>query len=161
LGPVAMSQRTAFSVVPGETFHLILGGKGRPVIGRLVVVGFEEEIDWHAQLHTLAQVGPAAPETHPFGEGQYVLDVAPDGSFRVEDVPGGHYRLRVRLESVEEAGGNGSGTGPRRHLQILTQEIRVPDSPGGRSDEPYDVGLVELKAARLEAAIRSDARVHE
>ncbi len=83
-----------------------------------------------------------------FQSRRYALNFAADGSFRVEDVPGGQYRLRVDLR---EGGG-----GPMRFsaplIASLQKELEIPDSPGGRSDEPFDLGKIELQAKKVLSA---------
>jgi peroxiredoxin len=73
---------------------------------------------------------------------RYVAAFSQDGSFRIEDVPGGKYELTIDArEFVPERGQFRSPLISERQV-----EIQVPDSPGGRSDTPYDVGTVELLA---------------
>lgn len=80
-----------------------------------------------------------------FQNRRYALKFAQDGSFRVEDVPGGQYRLRVDLRE--------GGEGPMRFsaplIASLNKELEIPDSPGGRSDEPFDLGRIELQAKKV------------
>ena len=193
-GTIAMSQTTKFSLEPGETHEMTLGGKGRPVIGRFVVNGYEGRIDWRADVHNLELIIPEPPELpdhkaiskqfseaygaaktedekkaaraeldrrskemtekqrafyageagrqYHFAKRRYALNFAQDGSFRVEDVPGGKYSLRIDLREA--------GDGPSRFsapkIGDLTKEIEVPNSPDGRSDEPFDLGVLELQA---------------
>jgi peroxiredoxin len=193
-GSIAMSQTTRFSLKPGEKREVTLGGKGRPVIGRVAVNGYEGRIDWRADVQSLELIVPEpaglpdlqafykefnksheaaktedekkavraelerrhkeaedqrrayyaseAGRQHHFAKRHYALNFAQDGSFRVEDVPGGRYSLRVDLREP--------GDGPSRYsapkIGDLTKEIEVPDSPGGRSDEPFDVGVLQMQA---------------
>jgi len=193
-GTIAMSQTTKFSLKPGETRELTLGGKGRPVVGRLVVNGYEGKIDWRADVQSMELIVPEpaglpdfqalykefnqahgaaktedektaaraeldrrqkeatekqrafyasdAGQEHHFAKRRYALNFAQDGSFRVEDVPGGKYTLRVELRE----GGDGPSRYSAPKIGDLTKQIEVPDSPGGRSDEPFDVGALEMQA---------------
>jgi thiol-disulfide isomerase/thioredoxin len=83
-----------------------------------------------------------AGRQYHFSKRRYALNFAQDGSFRVEDVPGGKYTLKIELREA--------GDGPSRFsapkIGDLTREIEVPDSPGGRSDEPFDLGTLEMQA---------------
>jgi peroxiredoxin len=76
-----------------------------------------------------------------FQSRQYVLNFAPDGSFRIEDVPGGKYRLMIDMHE---------GDGPTRFsspiIASLNKEVEIPDSPSGRTDEPFDLGKIQLTA---------------
>jgi len=59
----------------------------------------------------------------------------------VEDVTPGKYAIHAQ---VHEPGNGVPGTfGPE--LANIDTEITVPEIPGGRSDEPLDVGTIELK----------------
>ena len=69
------------------------------------------------------------------------MNFSQDGSFRIEDVPGGKYSLRIELH---EPGGSQPFNQPL--IGTLTREIVVPDSPGGRSDEAFDLGALEMTA---------------
>src|SRR6185436_5067186 len=58
---------------------------------------------------------------------------APDGSFIVRDVPAGEYRLWV----------GGSTYPPWTQISRGDLLVTVPEMPGGRSDEPLDVGEIK------------------
>ena len=69
--------------------------------------------------------------------GWYASAVEKDGTFRIDDVPAGVYRLSVRLESGEERfAGNGNALGS------LDEVLTVPDDAEGT----FDAGSLELKA---------------
>jgi peroxiredoxin len=194
-GTIPMAQTTKFTLRPDETRHVTLGGKGRPVVGKIVVEGYEGKINWRADVHMLETVVPdpegvpnfrtmsqefganmrgadtdeekaalqaefnearkAAIEKHKefyatregrahhFRNKRYALNFSQDGSFRIEDVPGGRYKLKLDLRE-------GDGDGPSRfskpQIANLVKEIEVPDSPGGRTDEPYDLGEIAVQA---------------
>jgi hypothetical protein len=194
-----MAQTTKLLLQPGETRLLTLGGKGRPVTGRIVVKGYDRSIDWRADLHMLETLVPNPPELpdflehsrqyyretaraastdeekaaarasfdrqqqeliqktkafyasdaaweYQFAKKRYALNFAQDGSFRIEDVPGGKYTLKVELRE-------GSGEGPSRYsaprIGGVEKEIEVPASPGGRSDERFDLGTIEIQARQV------------
>ena len=192
-GPIPMSQTVSFALGPGEVKTIALGGKGRPVIGRLEVSNFDGTIDWRADVQTLELILPPVEKDpdwsamlndwnkkmqvagsqdekktvlaerqkaidaaqakrrafyatdegrdYEFRHRRYALNFGADGSFRVEDVPGGKYRLQVQLHE--------GGEGPMRMsspmIASLDKEIDVPESPGGRSDEAFDVGKIEMQ----------------
>jgi len=197
-GTIPQAQTTKFLLEPGETRHLALGGKGRPVIGRLVVNGYEGSIDYRADAHNIELILPqpaelpdlmamskefsaklralesdeekkrAQAEYHQvheaaiektrafynsdagrryyFSKTRDVLNFSRDGTFRIEDVSGGKYNLKIELRE-------GSGDGPSRFsapiIASLAREIEVPDSPGGRTDEPFDVGTLAVDARTI------------
>jgi len=192
-----MSQLTSFTLNPAEAKQVVLGGQGRPVIGRCVVKGYDGHIDWRAEVQSLELILPPiealpnlpqlsqklagqvqAADSKPekdrlleemhkkmneaaerqqafyatdqgreyfFKNKRYALNFAQDGSFRVEDVPGGKYRLSIELRE--------SGADPMWFnapvIASLNKEIEVPDSPGGRSDEAFDLGTIELQARTI------------
>ncbi len=194
-GTIAQAQTTKFMLQPGETRRIELGGKGRPVVGKLVVNGYDGEINFRSEAHNLESVVPlpeglpdllalskefstriralktdaektaamadyrlrqeravdqtrAFYRTEPglayhFAKRRDALNFSPDGAFRIEDIPGGKYSLKVELRQ-------GDGDLPSRFsspvIAVLSREIEVPDSPGGRSDEPYDLGTLTVEA---------------
>lgn len=83
----------------------------------------------------------------------YVAAFAEDGTFRIDDVPPGTYRLQLSVfgragrESLYTGGpafrvewGGGQSHG-------LEREVVVPPTIGDRSDEPLDLGVLPLEAA--------------
>lgn len=196
-GVIPVSQPVSFALKPGEVKTIALGGKGRPVIGRLDVSNYDGTIDWRADVQTLELILPPEEQDpdlsailrywgaklqaagsdeekkavmaerqkaidasqakrrafyatdegkeYQFRHRSYVLNFAQDGSFRVEDVPGGKYRLHVELHEGDE--------GPMRMsspaIASLDKEFDVPDSPSGRSEEPFDLGKIELQHRRV------------
>ncbi len=119
------------TVQPDRTSWVNLGGAGRPVVGRFVVpAGIKPGAFFPYLYQTLASEGCT-----------YDTNVRPDGRFRIEDIPAGKYRLQAQLH----APGTGvPGTfGPE--LASSDTEIIVPAIPGDRSDEPLDLGTIDLK----------------
>jgi thiol-disulfide isomerase/thioredoxin len=190
-GIIAESQTTDLALQPGETSHPVLGGKGRPVTGKLAVRGYDGPIDFRNDVQTIENVVPPpaalpdltaiskafarkyhsltndderkaallenqaewaaaqekerafyqsdAGQQYLFSQHRYVLNFSQDGSFRIEDVPAGTYTLQIELH---EAGGNQPFNQPV--IAGLEKQIIVPDSPGGRSDKPYDLGTLRV-----------------
>jgi peroxiredoxin len=195
MGTIPQSQTTKFDLRAGETRQLVLGGKGRLVTGKVEVSGYDGEINFRADVHSLESVPPPHPalpdmvamskefstrfraltnevektaaqedfrkqhaaalektrafyQTEPgrryhFAKSRHALNFSKDGSFRIQDVPGGKYNLKVELRE-------GSGDSPSRFsspvIASLTKEIEVPDSPGARSDEPFDLGALPVES---------------
>jgi len=153
------------SVKPGQTSWADLGCNGRPVVGRFTIPtgikagGFFPS--YGQFLERIRQEPPypenltgeerqkwltnwlATAEGQAYSDSELVLDtnVRPDSHFRIEDVPAGKYQL---LAELREPGTGVPGTfGPE--LASIDTEIIVPEFLGGRSDEPLDVGTIELK----------------
>jgi protocatechuate 3,4-dioxygenase beta subunit len=125
----ASGQRTSIEVKAGQTVPVVVGGMGRPIIGRLEPpAGIAGRVDW-----TYGDFELDGSET------RFPFNVRPDGAFRVEDVPAGKYRLSVRLAAPP--------SGNKPVFKLLGQALRpfeVPDMPRGRSDEPLDLGSIAL-----------------
>ena len=69
--------------------------------------------------------------------GQVAL--APDGSFRFDDLPPGEYRVTVRVNEADS--GRNRVSGPFAHI---TREFTVPPIPGVRRLKPLDLGTIRL-----------------
>jgi peroxiredoxin len=168
-----MVQQQAVRAAPGQTFSVTIGGTGRAIVGRLKLpaelaerkdlditggvierqspsdVPFPAEVrnaaasireEWYAQfIQTDAGRAFLAQDDNRLIN-RYPLEMAADGSFRAEDVPAGTYDVWF-------------GVVPRGKSQIASYSLAngevacvVPAMPGGRSDEPLDVGEVPLAA---------------
>ncbi|HUT95257.1 MAG TPA: carboxypeptidase regulatory-like domain-containing protein [Thermoguttaceae bacterium] len=74
----------------------------------------------------------------------YSTKVEADGSFRFDDVPAGDYLLHARLQAPPASG----QIVPGPVIANLRHALTVPEMPGGRSDEPLDLGGLTLTPAR-------------
>jgi peroxiredoxin/protocatechuate 3,4-dioxygenase beta subunit len=101
-----------------------------------------EQQQQSAQARLRAFYQTDAGREHFFKNRRFALNFTADGSFRVEDVPGGKYNLRIDLRE----GGDDINRFNSPSIANLQKEVEVPDSPGGRSDEPYDLGTIKLTA---------------
>ena len=152
-------------VRPGETVRVQVGGTGRPVVGRLAVPEGAALADfvlgYGGHLATGRKVPPTPDDYPDFTEeqrdawwdafprrprvaptwrtenGNTRSTSRPDGMFRVEDVPAGRYVLTLPFEGRTE----GDRSGRRAFARA---EVVVPEMPGGRSDQPLDIGAVPL-----------------
>lgn len=60
--------------------------------------------------------------------------IAKDGTFRLEDVPAGEWTLRIDLTNSQQ-----------RYLGSAEPTVfTIPNMPGGRSDEPFDLGTIPV-----------------
>ncbi len=146
---IPLSHLSEIALPAGKTKRVTLGGRGRPVIGRIVL---PDDVDarrlvWNT-LHN--QVNPALrpnsseqlmlgmdPEQVPRG---ILVAIERDGRFRAEDVPAGRYVLKVNVHRRRSRRPllMGEEVGTVRH------RLRVDRIPGGRSDEPLDLGDIPL-----------------
>lgn len=172
---VTSSTMQSADFLPAETAHIDLGGTGRPVVGRLnPPVGHDGKVLWNFAIVRVAARAPAMPipnapplpaeiqadpekraawlqnwqETTEEGRawkaarGEVVrirdarpditASVARDGSFRIDDLPAGDYLLSVSFVQNEAA-------------LLVAHVFTVPEMPGGRSDEPLDLGVLTLR----------------
>ena len=80
--------------------------------------------------------------------------IKPDGTFRVDDVPAGAYSLSIRVHEPP----TGQQGRPGDEVGRLSHEFEVPEMPGGRSDEPLDIGTLELKLLKKSVEGESQAQ---
>jgi len=132
-----LSYHIDLDVKSGETTRIQIGGTGRPVIGRIVIPEIIRNLfDWQYTYGILRISSPINPPYKIIG-----LEFDKDGSFRTEDVPTGEYCLSMQVY--------GPPPNTRRvrgeMIGVLSRVFTVPEMPGGRSDEPLDLGALELQ----------------
>jgi thiol-disulfide isomerase/thioredoxin len=71
---------------------------------------------------------------------EYAVTVAPDGAFRAADVPAGNYILDFYLLARSKEDPSYFGLTAEAAMSVA-----VPEIPGGKSDEPLDVGSLEMR----------------
>lgn len=169
-GAYAMMGSAPVEVRPGETARAEIGGQGRPVVGRLVVPGGavlpvglasgqgalafktgqaemprpDDFLAWDVErrrAYSLAWYkSPAARATRLVVRGNGIK-IKPDGSFRAEEVLPGTYALAIDIGNDTPAARDGAKAVIRATAR---REVEVPEIPGGHSDEPLDLGAIEL-----------------
>jgi beta-lactamase regulating signal transducer with metallopeptidase domain/uncharacterized GH25 family protein len=85
---------------------------------------------------------PFTPEGRAYLDRRFGASVAlaPDGSFRIDDVPIGDYRVEIRVNEDE------IGRGKAGPFFSIGRPISIPAVADGRIDEPLDLGTFRLKA---------------
>ena len=158
-GTILRSHRQVVEAASGQTAEVIVGGAGRPIVGRLTRAAGLPKFDLALVRGRLRLIQPSPEFPEGFGEwdekrrqewwdafyrteegrryyeqgSSYAVKVQPDGSFRVNDVPEGRYRLVFDADPLE---------GPTR-----VAELRVdPDVPAGPDEKPMDLGALMLMA---------------
>ena len=149
------------AVRSGETATIRIGGTGRPLTGRIVAVGVDPTVTPRIQSASLAlklpdENIPSRSDSVAYSqwleseagvarlraERSYLLRFEADNSFRLEDIPAGTYTLTV---TVNSSGRLDPQTGMPVGLERVTKEIVVPEMPGGSSDNPLNLGVINLQ----------------
>jgi beta-lactamase regulating signal transducer with metallopeptidase domain/peroxiredoxin len=117
-------------VKPAQTVQVTIGGKGRPVTGRIAVDGTPEApIDW--------------TRNEPVEIAWFAAHIDKDGRFRIEDIPSGRNTLDVRVNAPSHgAGGPVIGRAKR--------DFTLPEMADGRSNEPLDLGTITVELEGLQ-----------
>ncbi len=134
------SHTVGVQIKAGQTTHIQIGGTGRPVIGKVVIPDqIKDKFDWQYATYDLSINSPENPYK------LLSLMFEEDGSFRVEDVPAGNYHLYVRAYEVSAE----RQARPEEQIGVLSRDFTVGEMPNGRSDEPLDLGTLELQPVGL------------
>jgi RNA polymerase sigma factor (sigma-70 family) len=148
------SYRTASTrtvIAPQGTARATLGGTGRSIIGKLTAPAeFAGRVDW-VQINRALVAKPTQAEQLYEGlvearNGQrarrsYAAVIGKDGSFRIDDVESGTYEL---IFVIDEPPANADAPPTHKPIASDRREVTVPAIPGGRTDEPLDLGTIPL-----------------
>jgi RNA polymerase sigma factor (sigma-70 family) len=163
VGPVGMSHSKEVIVPPGGTAEVTIGGNGRTVTGKLALSADLPGHDWRDDLQSLVQKGPKPPAFTPTADldviqrfqrelerynaslQKYFLEIQPDGSFRIDDVPSGEYILELRVTQPIPSDAP-SLSGPetlfnRRPLGKQSIAVTLPETD---STDPLDLGTITI-----------------
>jgi peroxiredoxin len=139
LGIPATGWQQRVAVKPSQTARVWIGGKGRPVIGRVVVDGTPESpVDWTKNQPVVIHVSHEELKDS-LDWRQYAAHLDKDGRFRIEDVPSGKYVLEVTVSGPSYPQVWGAET----EIGTAKMTVTVPESPAARPDEPLDVGTIK------------------
>ena len=163
----AWSNGSLVEVRAGETARAVVGQGGRTVVAKIVPPR-EFESNTNAVLHSEFEIEsdrPSIPyprellakhdgsvitwakswwssaQGHEYRRRWYRLGQAklePDGTIRVDDVPAGDYRLKLRYAADPI---HGPGVAHER-VAFTTKEFTVPELSSGRTDEPVVLGVL-------------------
>ena len=157
----ASVSKRLMSAKGGDWLRSVIGGSGRPVIGRVAPDDPSRTINWTNGNQRLG-AAPARPPAFRTPEGyqqwfnspeavaareaivSYPIVFASDGSFRAEDVPAGRYQMYLNFYERRQTG---SGFDPTAGW--LNHEFEIEPMPGGRSNDALDLGTLELKTRRI------------
>ncbi|MBN2590416.1 MAG: carboxypeptidase regulatory-like domain-containing protein [Sedimentisphaerales bacterium] len=142
----SLSHGISLDIKSGQINNISIGGKGRPVIGKILIPDFIINlIDWKYSDAMLLINSANNPYT------QIAVAIKKDGTINIGDVPSGDYTL---LFNAYECPENGSYY-PTKLLARLMYSFHVPEMPEGGSDEPLDIGELEVGVQNKESYIPS------
>jgi RNA polymerase sigma factor (sigma-70 family) len=122
-------QTTDVEVKSGQVVTVDLRRDGRPVIGRLVIQGATEDIDWGMSEGSLS------------GGKKYPFALSRDGAIRADDVPPGTYTLSIELRAV-----SAYPLMNQKTFASLQKKIIVPAS--GNESRPVNLGDLTIAPAK-------------
>ena len=125
---------------PGQTTQVRLGGKGRPVIGRVVLDGTPPEpVDWRTNDPAVLELPRAERRKATTPWLTFASGFDEDGRFRIEDVAPGTYELKIPVNLPSDK----RTWGPRRAtMGEATLPVTVPEGP---EDQPVEIGDVKVR----------------
>jgi peroxiredoxin len=127
-------------VKPGQTTLVRLGGKGRPVIGRVVLDGTPPEpVDWRSNDPAVLELPRAERLKATTQWITFASAFDEDGRFRIEDVAPGTYELKIPVNLPSDRRTWGT---PRATMGEATLPVTVPDGP---DDQPVEIGDVKAR----------------
>ncbi len=165
--PTSWSNGTLVEARPGEVARADVGGRGRPVIARIVAPeGFDPKSDYtlysefeiqsdrpsipyprevlarrDGSMGNWGKQWWASAEGHEYRRNQFHLGqtkLQSDGTIRAEDIPPGEYRLRLTYSADPVYGRGGSS----ERIAFATKQFMIP---GGPVDKPFDLGVLRPK----------------
>ena len=128
---VTSSARVPIELTAGKTLSLELGGDGRAVVGRLKVPpGRDGQPLWNFVKLRMAAAG------EPVGESpRYLATIDRDGSFRIDDVGPGAYRVWADGDE-------------RFPIELPRRRVEVPSVTPDDNDAPFDLGELPTREKR-------------
>jgi thiol-disulfide isomerase/thioredoxin len=125
-------------VKTGGPVSVTIGGKGRSVVGRVVLDGTPDApVDWRQNEPATIQLPRSEWGKGPGSYARFAANIDKVGRFRIDDVPPGRYELNVPVNAQPDPKSCGAGA----EIGRATRPVTVPEGPG---DDPLDLG--EFKA---------------
>ncbi len=122
-------------IKPGQKHNVSIGGTGRPVTGKIIIPDYiKDKFNWQYSDYSMRINSPNSYT-------QFGFRIETDGSFRVDDVPSGDYTLDFNAYGPPPDDRTYRG----ERIGLLSRSFNVPEIPGGRSDEPLELGNLELQ----------------
>ena len=118
----------------GQTVDVVIGGKGRPVIGRIALKAPPGvHVNWRRNRPATVEKAKAFNQFQgrlgpdPRQNDRFAASLDKDGRFRVEDVPAGQYDLTVTIDAPPALG----RPGPVEELGRVKVLLVVPEGDDG------------------------------
>jgi len=149
------TSRRQIEVIADETVNIAIGGEGRPVIGRFALpANYDKTIDLSYGIRSLTSDWDRRDINRLFSPEfrHFAFAIDHDGTFRIEDVPAGKYQLYVSIENLpinEEL----------RDIAGYSGVVEIPETIGGRTEEPFDLGTFELKLSDAETESKGSSAI--
>lgn len=161
------SHETSVVVNAGTVTQVVLGGGGRPIVGKVILAGADGTINWqsvpvHLRLKTADEPG-TRPKRQDFSSKEAYIEAMEhffdahrarrrfgafcdgNGSFRLQDVPAGTYELEITCRGFKpDSAGPNELAGMLPEIASLIREVTVTEISGDQSHEPMDLGTLEL-----------------
>lgn len=132
--------RQKLEVRPNETLTVTIGGTGQPVVGRVELDRQPElPINWTTNEPATIERWDVAKDQRDESSFRCLGNLDRNGRFEIPDVPPGDYRLSIPVNNPPLPNSCGAGAA----IGMATYNFTVPQLPGGRSDEPLDLGVIE------------------
>ncbi len=127
-------------VKPGETTQVRLGGKGRPVIGRVVLDGAPPEpVDWRTNDPAVLETPRTEQRKAAARWLTFASRLDENGRFRLEDVAPGTYELKIPVNLPSD---KTTFKPDRVTMGEATLPVTVPEGP---EDQPVALGDVKVR----------------
>jgi thiol-disulfide isomerase/thioredoxin len=134
--------RTSVEISPGKTTKIVIGGRGRPVTGRVKLPdNADAEVDWSINQPVVIEAWNKATSQRAETFAQFPAKLSESGRFEVPDVTAGDYKLTVLINNPPTPNVSVRG----KEIGCAELEFSVPEMPGDRSDEPLDLGVIDAK----------------
>ncbi len=151
----------------GETQRVVLGGSGRPVIGRIQVPDDVQEYRW--MMFRISPVNFPAQTPDDFNnwstekQNQWIADrmnkegwagfpqedkpsytaaIGSDGAFRLDDVASGNYQLKLTINTPPNDKLTGVAKYIGNEIGSVMYFFTVPKMDGESSEKPFDLGTL-------------------
>lgn len=151
-GHASSSHWSSYDVKPGETLQVQIGGTGRPVTGRFMPPKNDPQqaIAYSAAgwIHLDSEPFQAHDRASVLAQRHYTFQIENDGRFRIEDVPEGKYNLWIA--DVPRYDKKRDPTERGQPMFRASRQIEIPEMPGGRSDEAFDLGEIETELQTIQ-----------